>query len=150
MIKDRGKTVAAMTAEVAATSETTLRQGFPLGDGFLLSPLLAKAAADLLVEGRTYMGMPADLFSLTRPSLKCLSSMKHEDRGSASGVLNTGKRGIEREVDMSSDARERMRCVDRWSDLEKLQDGSVYMYRSKEELEQEADEREDQRRAKAS
>ncbi|GAX75043.1 hypothetical protein CEUSTIGMA_g2487.t1 [Chlamydomonas eustigma] len=122
--------------------ETVSKRIFPLGDGFQLSPLLAKAAADLLVEGRTHMDIPAEALSLTRPGLECMNSMQQEGGGSSSETRREGEA-------VASSAHARMRSVDRWSELDQLQDGSVYRYRNKEDLEREADEREDQRRAKA-
>ena len=100
-----------------------------LGDGFQLTPLLAKAAADLLIEGCTHLNLPiSDALSLSRSGLV------------AGGMLLSGDGG---QVALAA------KGVDSWGELVRLQDGSVHRYRSPEDMEREADEREDLRRAMA-
>ena len=103
-----------------------------LGDGFQLTPLLAKAAADLLVEGCTHLNLPiSDALSLSRSGLVAAG------RVNSPQLLGGGQAALA------------AKGVDSWGELVRLQDGSVHRYRSPEEVEREADEREDLRRAMA-
>ena len=100
-----------------------------LGDGFQLNPLLAKAAADLLIEGCTHLNLPiSDALSLSRSGLVA-DGTRLPSGGGQAAIAAKG--------------------VDSWGELARLQDGSVHRYRSPEEVEREADEREDLRRAMA-
>ena len=136
-----------------------------LGDGFQLVPLLAKAAADLLETGSSSGSLIASSSALgasTSPN-----TMVDDGRaeggpsGELRGGIHLGGSGVA--VSSSSSAavpeswKGRLSAsavmatwgVDSWGDLGRLQDGSVQQYRSPEDLEREADEREDLGRAKA-
>lgn len=100
-----------------------------LGDGFQLTPLLAKAATDLLTEGCTHLNLPiSEALSLSRSGW--VPGSPQTTGGAVAAALAA-------------------EGVDSWGELVRLQDGCVHRYRSPEEVEREADEREDLRRAKA-
>ena len=135
-----------------------------LGDGFQLVPLLAKAAADLLVTGSMSLTaassvlLPASARHQPYPHASSedvtdaagrRSSGEHFDGVHLTGLAPTSKLG-KGDVDSWKGKLEASlvlleKGVDSWGTLGRLQDGSVQRYRSPEDVEREADEQEDLR-----
>lgn len=140
-----------------------------LGDGFQLVPLLAKAAADLLVTGSMSLTAVSSVLHVLPVSARHPSHASSEDindspgRRSAPGehlggvhIAGAAQMSTLGKVDVDSwkghlEASLALseKGVDSWDTLGRLQDGSVQQYRSPEDVEREADEQEDLRRAKS-
>ena len=142
-----------------------------IGDGFMLTPLLAKAAADLSASSAT--SLPAGGGGAGWSKVLDLG-----ESPSPTGMLDTARGNHSRSVGKEDvwirgggedGARRRgggtkspgptpppqgaaalaLLGVDSWGGLVRLQGGEVHRYRSPEDIEREADEREDRRRAMA-
>jgi len=179
---ERGRVAVACTVSAASASLSTseapgsgnaspsppaphLRTSAALGDGYQLVPLVAKAAADLLLTGS--MSLTAVSSALWAPTT---SRFPAEDLGAGGmGMASAGERSrggvhlggskagsssVESNAEgwkgnLAASAVLAARGVDSWGGLGRLQDGSVQRFRSREDLEREADQREDLRRSQA-